>query len=305
MTLQQLRYVIEIVNCGSMNAAAEKLFVTQPSLSNAVKELEKELGIEIFLRSSRGISLSAEGAEFLGYARQVVEQAELREQRYTDKKPSRRLFSVSTQHYAFSVNAFVNLIREYNQNEYEFTLRETQTHDIIEDVKNLRSEIGVLYLNDFNEKVLLKILRESNLGFHPLFEAKPHVFVSNAHPLSGRASVRLEDLTPYPCLSFEQGVYNSFYYSEEILSTVYHPKSILVSDRATLFNLLIGLDGYTISTGILSEDLNGKNIISIPLISDEIIRVGYIAQKGIGLSAMADAYIANLRRYIATCEGYK
>ena len=253
----------------------------------------------------RGISLSAEGAEFLGYARQVVEQAELLEQRYTDKKPSRRLFSVSTQHYAFSVNAFVNLIREYNQNEYEFTLRETQTHDIIEDVKNLRSEIGVLYLNDFNEKVLLKILRESNLGFHPLFEAKPHVFVSNAHPLSGRASVRLEDLTPYPCLSFEQGVYNSFYYSEEILSTVYHPKSILVSDRATLFNLLIGLDGYTISTGILSEDLNGKNIISIPLISDEIIRVGYIAQKGIGLSAMADAYIANLRRYIATCEGYK
>ena len=305
MTLQQLRYVIEIVNCGSMNAAAEKLFVTQPSLSNAVKELEKELGIEIFLRSSRGISLSAEGAEFLGYARQVVEQAELLEQRYTDKKPSRRLFSVSTQHYAFSVNAFVNLIREYNQNEYEFTLRETQTHDIIEDVKNLRSEIGVLYLNDFNEKVLLKILRESNLGFHPLFEAKPHVFVSNAHPLSGRASVRLEDLTPYPCLSFEQGVYNSFYYSEEILSTVYHPKSILDSDRATLFNLLIGLDGYTISTGILSEDLNGKNIISIPLISDEIIRVGYIAQKGIGLSAMADAYIANLRGYIATCEGYK
>ena len=305
MTLQQLRYVIEIVNCGSMNAAAEKLYVTQPSLSNAVKELEKELGIEIFLRSNRGISLSAEGAEFLGYARQVVEQAELLEQRYTDKKPSRRLFSVSTQHYAFSVNAFVNLIRDYNQNEYEFTLRETQTHDIIEDVKNLRSEIGVLYLNDFNEKVLLRILRESNLGFHPLFEAKPHVFVSNAHPLSGNASVRLEDLTPYPCLSFEQGVYNSFYYSEEILSTVYHPKSILVSDRATLFNLLIGLDGYTISTGILSEDLNGKNIISIPLISDEIIRVGYIAQKGIGLSAMADAYIANLRRYIATCEGYK
>ena len=186
-----------------------------------------------------------------------------------------------------------------------FTLRETQTHDIIEDVKNLRSEIGVLYLNDFNEKVLLRILRESNLGFHPLFEAKPHVFVSNAHPLSGNASVRLEDLTPYPCLSFEQGVYNSFYYSEEILSTVYHPKSILVSDRATLFNLLIGLNGYTISTGILSEDLNGRNIISIPLVSDEVIRVGYIAQKGIGLSAMAEAYIANLRHYISTCEGYK
>ncbi|MFR1519086.1 MAG: LysR family transcriptional regulator [Clostridia bacterium] len=305
MTLQQLKYVIEIVNAGSMNAAAEKLFVTQPSLSNAMKELEAEIGIEIFLRSNRGISLSAEGAEFLSYARQVIEQAELLEQRYLDKKPSRRLFSVSTQHYAFSVNAFVNLIKDYNQNEYEFTLRETQTHDIIEDVRNLRSEIGVLYMYSFNEKVLLKILRESNLAFYPLFEAKPHVFVSNAHPLSGKRSVALEELTPYPCLSFEQGVHNSFYYSEEILSTVYHPKSILVSDRATLFNLLIGLNGYTISTGILSEDLNGKNIISIPLVSGEVIRVGYIAQKGIGLSTMAAAYVEKLRHYISTCSGYK
>ena len=305
MTLQQLKYIIETVNAGSMNAAAEKLFVTQPSLSNAVKELERELGIEIFLRSNRGIALSSEGAEFLSYARQVIEQAELLEQRYMNKKPSRRLFSVSTQHYAFSVNAFVNLIKDYNQNEYEFTLRETQTHDIIDDVRNLRSEIGVLYTSAFNEKVLLKILRESSLVFHSLFEAKPHVFVSNAHPLSRKNSVALEDLTPYPCLSFEQGVHNSFYFSEEILSTVYHPKSILVSDRATLFNLLIGLNGYTISTGILSEDLNGKNIISIPLLSDEVIRIGYIAQKGFGLSAMGAAYVEKLRHYISTCSGYK
>lgn len=302
MTLQQLRYVIEIVNAGSMNAAAEKLFVTQPSLSNAVKELEKELGIELFLRSNRGVTLSADGAEFLSYARQVIEQEDLLEQRYLHIKPSRRLFSVSTQHYAFSVNAFVNLIKEYDQSEYEFTLRETQTHDIIDDVKNLRSEIGVLYMNDFNEKVLLKILRESNLLFHPLFVAKPHVFVSNMHPLSGKTEVALNDLTPYPCLSFEQGVHNSFYYAEEILSTVYHPKSILVSDRATLFNLLIGLNGYTISTGILSEDLNGKNIISIPLESDEAIRVGYIAQKGIGMSRLAEAYVEKLRHYISDLQ---
>ena len=302
MTLQQLRYVIEIVNAGSMNAAAEKLFITQPSLSNAVKELEKELGIELFLRSNRGVTLSADGAEFLRYARQVIEQEELLEQRYLHVKPSRRLFSVSTQHYAFSVNAFVNLIKEYDQSEYEFTLRETQTHDIIDDVKNLRSEIGVLYMNDFNEKVLFKILRESNLLFHPLFEAKPHVFVSNRHPLAGKNRVDLNDLTPYPCLSFEQGVHNSFYYAEEILSTVYHPKGIFVSDRATLFNLLIGLDGYTISTGILSEDLNGKNIISIPLESDEVIRVGYIAQKGFGLSRLAEAYVEKLRHYISDLQ---
>lgn len=298
MTLQQLKYMIEIVNAGSINAAAEKLFLSQPSLSNAVKELEKELGIEIFLRSNRGISLSADGAEFLGYARQVVEQSDLLEQRYKKVKPSRRIFSVSTQHYAFSVNAFVHLLEEYDKDEYEFTLRETRTHDIIEDVKNLRSEIGVLYLSDFNEKVLKKILRENHLKFIPLFESNPHVFVGSKNPLAGKTTVTLEDLSAYPCLSFEQGEHNSFYYSEEILSTVFHPKSIMVSDRATLFNLLIGLNGYTISTGILSEELNGSDIISIPLQCDEKIRVGYISHKNLPLSKMAQAYVEKLVHYV-------
>lgn len=295
MTLQQLKYIIEIVNCGSINEAAKRLYITQPSLSNAVKELEGEIGVELFRRTPKGIALSVDGAEFLGYARQVVEQAGLLEQRYLHKKPSRQLCSISTQHYAFAVNAFVNLIRNSGADEYEFTLRETRTHEIIEDVKNLRSEIGILYRNPFNRKVLEKLLRENRLDFHPLFTARPHIFISTGNPLAGKKAVTLKDLEDYPYLSFEQGEFNSFYFSEEILSTVFHKKSIHVSDRATLFNLLIGLNGYTISTGIVSADLNGDNITAVPLQVDEYIQVGWIASRQISPSAQARAYLQELR----------
>jgi DNA-binding transcriptional LysR family regulator len=299
MTLQQIKYVVKIVECASISEAAKRLFISQPSLSNAVKELENELGIEIFSRSSRGISLSPEGAEFLSYARQVLEQAELLEQRYKQKKPLRQLCSVSTQHYAFAVNAFVNLIKSSNADEYEFTLRETRTHDIIEDVKNLRSEIGILYISDFNQKVMARLFRENHLAFNPLFEAKPHIFVSASNPLASKEFATLEDLDDYPCLSFEQGEHNSFYFSEEILSTVYHKKSIHVSDRATLFNLLIGLNGYTICTGVLSRDLNGDNIISVPLKCNEKILVGWIVNKKALLSKQAQNYIEELKKLIS------
>lgn len=300
MTLQQLKYIIKIVEFGSITEAAKQLFITQPSLSSAVKELEKELGIEIFSRSAKGIALTVDGAEFLSYARQVVEQAELLEQRYKDKEPSRQLCSISTQHYAFSVNAFVELVRECNTGEYEFTLRETRTYDIIQDVKNMRSEIGILYLNHFNEKVVSKLLKENRLEFHPLFDAAPHVFVSSTNPLSAKGSVTLEDLRDYPCLSFEQGEFNSFYFSEEILSTVYHKKSIHVSDRGTLFNLLIGLNGYTLSTGVLSPDLNGVDIVSVPLVTDtdEKMRIGWIVNSKAVLSNAAESYIRHLKKLI-------
>lgn len=298
MTLQQLKYVVEIVNSGSMNTAAQKLFISQPSLSNAVKELEKEMGIEIFVRTNKGVTLSSDGQEFLSYARQVLEQAELLEQRYFKTKPSRRLLSISTQHYAFSVNAFVNLIKDYEQDEYDFTLRETKTHEIIDDVKNMRSEIGVIYLSKFNSQVMRKILHENGLVFEELFVAKPHVFMSAKHPLAKKSLITFEDLEPYPCLSFEQGTVNSFYYSEEIHSTVLHPKNIYVSDRATLFNLVIGLNGYTISTGILSSDLNGTEITAIPLDSDEEIHVGYIYNRYSRLSNLAQKYIQKLKHYI-------
>ncbi|TVY09251.1 LysR family transcriptional regulator [Paenibacillus cremeus] len=295
MTLQQLKYIIEVANQGSINEAAKRLFISQPSLSNAIRELEEEMQITIFERSNKGISLSKEGVEFLSYARQVVEQAELLESRYLNVRPSPHHFSVSTQHYAFAVNAFVSLIQEYGQDEYEFALRETKTYEIIEDVKGQRSEIGILYLNEFNEKVINKLLKEANLQFHSLFKAKPHIFISSKNPLASQSIVTIEQLEPYPYLSFDQGEYNSFHFSEEILSTLTHKKSIRVNDRATLFNLLIGLNGYTISTGVLSSDLNGNEIVPVPLDCNEIIHVGWISHRSIALSKLGAAYVEALQ----------
>lgn len=294
-----MKYIIAIVQCGSITEAAKQLFISQPSLSNAVKDIEAETGIEIFQRSVKGITLTTDGMEYLSYARQVVEQAELMEQRYLNRKPSKRICSVSTQHYAFAVNAFVNVISQLDTDEYEFTLRETRTHEIIEDVRSFRSELGILYLSEFNENVITKLLKESHLTFTPLFTADPHVFISSTHPLSRNKFITLGELEDFPCLAFEQGEYNSFYFSEELLSTVPHKKIIHVSDRATLFNLLIGLNGYTICTGVLNSNLNGDNIISVPLKTNEQMKVGYIKHEKAYLSNFAISYLDELKRLIS------
>ncbi|MDR2091570.1 MAG: LysR family transcriptional regulator [Clostridiales bacterium] len=298
MTLQQLKYFIETVNCGSINKAAERLFISQPSLSNAIRELEAEVRVELFTRTPGGVTLTTDGAEFLGYARQVAEQAGLLEERYLKKKPSRRLCSISTQHYAFAVNAFVNMVKKTDADEYEFTLRETRTHEIIEDVKTARSDVGILYLNGFNGKVIEKLLRENGLTFHRLFTAKPHIFIGAANPLAKKKSVTLSDLEEYPRLSFEQGEYNSFYFSEEILSTAASKKSIRVSDRATIFNLMIGLNGYTVSTGIIDAALNGENIVAVPLLIDDPIEIGWIAHNFVLPTKQAGLYLEELKRVI-------
>lgn len=302
MTLQQLKYVIEVASRGSMNEAAKRLFISQPSLSNAIRDLEEEIRITIFERTNKGISLTNEGAEFLGYARQVVEQAELLENRYMNGKLSSQHFSVSTQHYAFAVNAFVDVVREFGLEEYELALRETKTYEIIEDVKSRRSEIGILYLNDFNAKVINKLLKDAGLQFNSLFVAKPHIFISIQNPLAKQSVVTIDQLREYPYLSFEQGEFNSFHFAEEILSTLSHPKSIRVNDRATLFNLLIGLNGYTISTGVLSSDLNGNEIIPVPLDCDETINVGWICHKHATLSELALAYVRALEASVGPSE---
>lgn len=297
MTLQQLKYVIEVAEKGSMSVAAKALFIAQPSLSNAIKELEKEIKINIFIRSNKGIRISSEGREFLGYAKQVIEQNDLLEERYLGKKTLKQKFSVSTQHYSFAVNAFVDLIKDYGEVEYDFTIRETRTYEIIDDVKTLRSEIGILYINEFNEKVIRKLIDESNLKFELLFEAKPHVFIGSNNPLAKYKEVTLKDLEQYPYLSFEQGENNSFYFSEEILSTLEHKKNIRVSDRATLFNLLIGLNGYTICSGIISEELNGENIISVPLHIKDSMKIGFITHKNITCSHLGEIYIDAIKKY--------
>ena len=297
MTLMQLKYVVEVASAGTVSKAAENLYIAQPSLTASVKELENELGITIFNRTNKGVILTTEGEEFLGYARQVISQTKLIEERYCGNAPVRHQFCVSTQHYSFAVEAFVALLKEYGGEEYDFRIRETQTYEILEDVAKLKSEVGVLYVNHFNETVLRKTFREFDLVFKRLFAAKPHVFVGSENPLAKKPFVTLEDLAPYPRLSYEQGDHNAFYFSEEILSTLESKKDIMVRDRATLFNLLVGLNGYTICSGVINEELNGKHIVAVPLQVEDSMEIGYITHKKLVLSPFAEHYIEELKRF--------
>jgi len=299
MTLKQLRYAVTVADTGNITEAAARLFIAQPSLTSAIRELENEYGITIFDRSNKGVEITAEGEEFLGYARQVLEQTDLIEERYTGKTEGKTRFCVSSQHYSFAVEAFVELLKLHGGNKYEFHMRETQTFDIIDDVAKLRSEIGILYLNAFNETVIMKTLRDNGLVFEPLFRAKPHVFISNHSPLAKKKSLTLDDLKPYPRLAYEQGSHNSFYFSEEILSTVDSDKELIVRDRATLFNLLIGLDGYTICSGVINEELNGPNIIAKPLKVDDYMQIGYILPERTHPSFLTGEYIRILKDFSA------
>lgn len=300
MTLQQLKYVVTVADKGTISSAAKDLFISQPSLTNAIKELEEEIQITIFNRTNKGIIVSNEGNEFLAYARQVLEQFNLLEEKFLNVKKQSTRFSVSTQHYSFAVNAFVDVIREFGGNNYDFTLRETQTYEIIDDVSRLKSEIGILYTSSKNEEIIMKIIKQNGLIFDQLFVAKPHVFISSKHPLANRDIITLEDLEEYPYLSFEQGDYNSFYFSEEILSTLDRNKNIKVRDRATLFNLAVGLNGYTVSSGVISKELNGENIIARPLKVDEYMCIGTIVQKNMSLSRYGKAYMEALRNHISS-----
>ena len=297
MTLTQMNYIITISETGSLNKAAEALYISQPSLTNAVKELEKELGIIIFNRSGRGVTLTNDGTEFLMYARQIYGQYESVVEKYSEGGSYKKKFGVSTQHYSFAVNAFVDLIKAYGSENYDFSLRETQTYEIIDDVARLKSEIGVLYLNEFNQTVLHKILKANDLQFTELFEAEPHIFISNKNPLAEKSAVTMQELQPYPYLSFEQGEHNSFYYSEEIFSTEIRSKNIRVRDRATLFNLLIGLNGYTICSGVIDEELNGKNIVAVPLREKGSMHIGYITRKQSIPSRLGSIYLDALKHY--------
>ena len=298
MKLQQLKYAVKVAEYGSITEASRRLFVSQPSITTAIRDLEDEMGVHIFERTNKGVVVSEEGETFLGYARQVLEQADLMEHRYKGDVEQVPHFSVSCQHYSFAVNAFIDVIRAFDAARYDFTIREEQTHEIIEDVAHMRSELGILYLSNRNREVIEKMLAANDLLFERLFTAAPHVFVCSDHPLAGRDRVSLDDLEPYPFLSYEQGSYNSFYYAEEITSTLDRRRNIRVRDRATLFNLLIGLNGYTACSGVISHELNGPSIIAIPLDVDEYMDIGIITRKNTTLSRYGKAYVEALRNHI-------
>ena len=298
MTLQQLTYLVTVADCGNITEAAEKLFISQPSLSAAIHNLEKEMGVTAFTRSNKGVTVTREGEELLSFARMLLEQADNMKEHFGNGERRTPKFSVSCQHYSFAVNAFVDLIKEYDADQYSFIIRETQTGEIIEDVARMRSEIGLLFLNDFNETVLRKILKSNGLEFHLLFVARPHVFISRRHPLADREVITNEELEDYPYLSFEQGEHNSFYFSEEVFSVSERKKNIRVRDRATLFNLLIGLNGYTVCSGVIDENLNGKDIIAVPLADENEMKIGYIVHQKNRISRLGTTYLKALEKYL-------
>lgn len=299
MTLQQLKYLVTVAECKNITEAAEKLFISQPSLSAAIHNLEKEMGVTAFVRSNKGVSVTREGEELLSFARNLLEQADIMKDRFCNDKSRTPKFSVSCQHYSFAVNAFVDVVNKYDANIYSFILRETQTGEIIDDVANGNSELGVLYLSEHNEDVLTKLLKKNELIFEEIFKASPHVFISKNHPLANKDIITLDELKPYPYLVYEQGERNSFYFSEEFLSVLDMPKNIQVRDRATLFNLAIGLNGFTVSSGVIDKELNGEDIISKKLDMDCTMRIGLIKKKNIILSRYAISYIDSIKKHTA------
>lgn len=309
MTIQQLNYVITISEKGSLNKAAEVLYVTQPSLTSAVRELEKELGITLFNRGGKGVTLTNDGAEFIQYARQVVTQYERLLEKYGKGGNLRKKFGISCQHYSFAVKSFVEMVKQFDTDEYEFAIRESKTKDVIDDVTTGKSEVGILYLSDFNRKAIGKFLKSNQLEFHPLIKCEPYVYLWKGHPLAGKKSIRLDELRDYPCLSFEQGPSGAFYFSEEILSTYDYIRTIKATDRATMLNLMVGLNGYTLCSGIICEELNGSDYVAVAFEDEEEevaagrMEIGYIVKENMIMSQMAEKYIAELQRYLETIQG--
>ncbi|MCM1103986.1 MAG: LysR family transcriptional regulator [Clostridium sp.] len=302
MTLQQLHYAIVISQTGSMNKAAEQLYISQPSLTGAVQELEKELGITVFHRSARGVTLTNDGQEFIAYARQVYDQYEQLAEKYGPAGNIKKKFGVTTQHYSFAVKAFVEMVKEFDTSKYEFAIREARTREVIEDVANLRSEIGILYLSDFNGKVLTKLLNANEIEFHELIDCKPYVYLWKGHPLADKKTIRMEELGGYPFLSFEQNGNDSFYFLEEVFTMNEYSQTIRANDRATILNLMVGLNGYTLCSGIICGELNGGDYRAIPLADDAAenmtMRIGYLVKKNHVLSSLAALYIEKIQEYL-------
>ena len=303
MTLQQIHYAITIAESGSLNKAAEILYIAQPSLTNSMQELERELGITIFNRGGRGVTLTADGAEFLQYAKQIYSQYEDLIEKYANPKALKKKFGVSTQHYSFAVKAFVELVKSFDTARYEFAIRETKTKDVIGDVASMKSEIGILYLSDFNRAAVSKLLRSAELEFHPLINCNAYVYLWSGHPLAKKRSIRFDELADYPCLSFEQGDTSSFYFAEEILSTGEYLRTIKATDRATMLNLMIGLNGYTLCSGIICEELNGDDYIAVPFEADSapensVMEIGYLTRKNSSLSNIGQKYIEEIKKYL-------
>lgn len=297
MTIQQLRYADAVAACGSFSKAARKVFVSQPALTESIRLLEEELHVDIFARTHAGVSVTREGEEFLSAARQILDDVARIVGKYDGKRLKHPQFSVSCQHFAFAVDAFMEVVKDRGDDEYDLTIRETVTSEIIEDVARMRSEVGILYLSNRNEQALNRIFRNEGLEFEELYRSTPHVFVSRRHPLAKRKSIAPAELDDYPYISYEQGLENALYFSEEVLPAIDRKKNIRVRDRATMTKLVLGMAGYTISSGIMPKAY-AKEVVAVPLELDENIRIGVVRRAEFSLSPAAERFLAAVRRRI-------
>ena len=290
MTIQQCEYVIEVAKSGSFTEAAQALFVAQTTVSLSIKALEEELDIKIFDRSNKGVIVTAEGAEFIKYASQLVTQAKFIAQRYVKKEENNRII-ISSQHYDFVADAFGRFLKQTDNDSFSFSIKETRTYDVIDDVENARSDVGIIAIKDDNDKLMERFLSSKKLMFSKLIKTVPHVFIRKDHPLSSKKSIGFEDLKKYPFISYEQGEHNLSFFIEELSDTVEAKKHVEITDRATLMNLLLLTDSYTIGTGIMPSQLNGDTIISVPLQSEEVYLIGYIIKKNAVISEYTKRFI--------------
>lgn len=295
MTLQQLKYADAVATYGSISEAARRMFATQPTLTESIHMLEEELRTALFTRTTRGISVTREGEEFLASARQILDDAARITEKYTGKSVRRPQFAVSCQHFAFAVEAFMEIVKEAQSDAYDFTLRETVTSEIIDDVARHRSEIGILYLSSRNERVLRKIFKKEDLVFEELYTAQPHVFLGRRHPLAKKKAIIPSELDAFPYLTYEQGAENALYFAEEVMPAIDRKRNIRVRDRATMTNLVLGLNGFTVASGAHAKAYNPE-IISIPLKLGETIHVGILRRMGITPSAQAATFMSSIRR---------
>ncbi len=304
MTLNQLLYIITIADEGSLNKAAEKLYMTQPSLTSSLRDVESELGVTIFRRTGRGVTVTNDGVEFLQYARQLYGQYESLMGKYSDEGGLKQKFGVSTQHYSFAIKAFVEMVKKFDMREYDFAIRETKTQEVIDDVVSLKSELGLIYLSDFNRQAITKMLRQNGLEFVPLIECNAYAYVWKNHPLANRKSVSFDDLADFPNMTFDQGDNSTLYFAEELFADINHNHMIKVNDRATMLNLMQGLFGYTVCSGIICEELNGDDCVMVPIKDERIdtegvMQIGYIMKKNTILSKMAELYIKEMKSYLS------
>lgn len=294
MTLQQLKYAVTVAECGTISAAAEKLFISQPSLTTAVRELESEMGVTIFSRTNRGVIVSREGEEFLGYARQILSQAQLLQERFSGREQGEKRFAVSSQHFNFTVLAFSRLVQNFRGPRYSFHFRETTTYEVLEDVSQLRSEVGILALNEDNERFLRRMFGKLGLEFTELKRVQAELFVSAEHPLAGRRFVTVEDVSPYPCITFEQGEHNGQFFFEGLSAVAAQShKTICVRERATEYQLLRALNGFSPDVGVSA--MYREEFVSLPLEPKQFHTIGYILRRDVTPSPMTLEYIQALR----------